>query len=148
MNNVKCPYGHTYGLHWNHFDEDCPGCPDRVYCEIACKSGGDNTMEAPVDKHLKWFEERHEIQCKSCYCDPATGDHYECTCNRHKKMIVVEWVPEKSFYGKAMKVTESDHPSYVAGSRFDFGFLDIATIEGYTVVCMPVNQVLFPKEKE
>lgn len=56
------------------------------------------------------------------------------------KTIVVKWVPEIEFgYGMAMRVIESDHPRFVVGSRFDFGFFSIATQEGYTIVSLPMK---------
>ena len=55
------------------------------------------------------------------------------------KTIVVRWVPEAAFgYGKAMRVIVSDHPRFTVGHRFDFGFMSIATDEGYTVVSIPM----------
>jgi len=53
------------------------------------------------------------------------------------KTIVVKWIDENSFYGKAMKVIVSDHPRFVTESRFDFGFFNIATDEGYTIISIP-----------
>ena len=56
------------------------------------------------------------------------------------KTIVVRWIPEETYgYGKAMRVIESDHPRFVKGSRFDFGFMSIATDEGYTIISLPMN---------
>jgi len=57
------------------------------------------------------------------------------------KNIVVKWVPEKDLgYGKAMRVIESDHPRFVKGSRFNFGFFGIATDEGYTIISIPIDK--------
>ena len=57
------------------------------------------------------------------------------------KTIIVKWVPEQAFgYGKAMRVIVSDHPRFTPGSRFDFGFMDIATDEGYTVISLPMEE--------
>lgn len=57
------------------------------------------------------------------------------------KTIVAKWIPEKEFgYGKAMRVIESDHPRYKTGTRFDFGFMRIATDEGYTVISLPMDE--------
>lgn len=54
------------------------------------------------------------------------------------KTIVVTWVKEDAFgYGKAMRVIASDHPRFRVGRRFDFGFMSIATDEGYTIVSLP-----------
>ena len=57
------------------------------------------------------------------------------------KTIIVKWVKEDGCgYGKAMRVTESDHKIFVVGSRFDYGFFDIATAEGYTIVSLPIGE--------
>lgn len=57
------------------------------------------------------------------------------------KTIIVKWVPEKEYgYGKAMKVIISDHPRFAVGSRFDFGFFNIATEEGYMIISLPMNE--------
>jgi hypothetical protein len=54
--------------------------------------------------------------------------------------IVVKWIPETEWgYDKAMRVVESDHPHFVKGSRFDFGFFNIATDAGYTIVSLPME---------
>lgn len=53
--------------------------------------------------------------------------------------IVVQWVPEEN-YDKAMRVIASDHPRFIVGSRFDYGFMDIATGEGYTIVSLPIKK--------
>jgi hypothetical protein len=56
------------------------------------------------------------------------------------KEIIVKWIEEKEFgYGKAMIVIESDHERFSVGSRFDFGFFNIATDEGYTIISLPLN---------
>ena len=60
------------------------------------------------------------------------------------KTIVIQWVKKDSFYEKAMRVIVSDHPRFTVGYRFDFGFMSIATDEGYTIVSVPMQ----PSEKE
>lgn len=56
-----------------------------------------------------------------------------------KKRIVVQWVEEKEWgYGKAMRVVESNHPRFTAGSRFDFGFFSVATDDGYEIESRPM----------
>lgn len=56
------------------------------------------------------------------------------------KSITVKWVEEHDYgYGKAMRVIESDHPRFVIGSRFDYGFFDIATNQGYKIVSLPMD---------
>lgn len=53
------------------------------------------------------------------------------------KFIVVQWIPESSNYGQAMRVIRSNHKRFIDGTRFDFGFLEIATDEGYTITVLP-----------
>lgn len=61
------------------------------------------------------------------------------------KTIVVKWVKEEEWsialggYGKAMRVIESDHERFRKGTRFDFGFFNIATDEGYTIISLPMD---------
>lgn len=56
------------------------------------------------------------------------------------KTIIVKWVKENSIYGYAMMVIESDHPRFKNGSRFDFGFMSIATDDGYTIISLPPDK--------
>ena len=52
--------------------------------------------------------------------------------------IVVKWIPEEEFgYKKAIM---SDHPRFIIGTRFHFGFFDIATDQGYTIVSIPLDE--------
>ena len=64
--------------------------------------------------------------------------------NKHTenmKTIVIKWIKEEEFgYGKAMRVIESDHPRFVPGYRFDYGFFCIATDEGYTIISLPLSE--------
>ena len=53
------------------------------------------------------------------------------------KTIVVKWMPEDSMYGKAMIVIASDHERFSNGTRFDYGFLNVAISEGYTIIILP-----------
>ena len=55
------------------------------------------------------------------------------------KTIIIRWVEEDSFYEKAMRVIESDHPRFSKGTRFDFGFFSVATREGYTIISLPME---------
>ena|GEM_PF-3454465 len=55
-----------------------------------------------------------------------------------EKTIVVKWIPEERYgYGKALRVTKSDHPRFTKGSRFDFGFFITTADEGYTIIFLP-----------
>lgn len=60
------------------------------------------------------------------------------------KTIVVKWVPDDGMYGMEMRVIESDHKRFVKGHRFDYGFFDIATSEGYTIISLPMDAYLEP----
>lgn len=53
------------------------------------------------------------------------------------KKIIVVWQPEDSFYQKAMIVVYSDHDRFVKGTRFDFGFLQVASEEGFIIEVLP-----------
>ena len=53
--------------------------------------------------------------------------------------ITAKWVETKNddFYPKEMRVVYSTHERFVVGSRFDFGFLQIASEEGYVIEILP-----------
>lgn len=63
--------------------------------------------------------------------------------------IVVKWRYEEnkrfdsngnvhhSFNEKTMRVLKSNHPRFSDGTRFDFGFLEIASGEGYVIEILP-----------
>lgn len=57
------------------------------------------------------------------------------------KLIIVRWVEENDnlnpLYDSAMRVIESDHKMFVKGAWFGFGFFNIATEEGYTILSLP-----------
>jgi hypothetical protein len=56
------------------------------------------------------------------------------------KTIIVKWIPELEYgYETAMRVIESSHERFIVGSRFDFGFFNIATKEGYTIISLPLE---------
>jgi len=64
------------------------------------------------------------------------------------KTIIVKWVPEVEFgYGKAIRVVISDHKRFIPDSRFDYGFFNIATDEGYTIISLPPDNQKKKKEK-
>ena len=66
------------------------------------------------------------------------------------KYIVVQWRPEKGIYTKkdiytkAMIVVESNHPRFSNGTRFDFGFMGIASCEGYAITVLPSEETIYP----
>ena len=56
------------------------------------------------------------------------------------KKIVATWQSTKGkdpMYEKELRVVFSTHPGYVKGSRFDYGFLDLASSEGYIIEILP-----------
>jgi len=56
------------------------------------------------------------------------------------KTIIVQWVKEDTYgYGKAMRILSSNHERFIEGTRFDFGFFNIATDEGYTIISLPLE---------
>ena len=64
------------------------------------------------------------------------------------RYIVVQWLPEASHYKKAMRVICSNHPRFIEDSRFDFGFLEIASCEGYIMTILPSEETLDNKWKD
>ena len=58
------------------------------------------------------------------------------------KFIVVQWFKEDSIYKKQMRVMQSTHPRFVNGSRFDFGFMEIAIDEGFAITVLPSDEIL------
>lgn len=63
------------------------------------------------------------------------------------KVIIVEWIllKEDTMFRREMRVVKSDHERFIPGSRFDFGFFTIATIEGYTIISLPTNDLSYHK---
>jgi len=53
------------------------------------------------------------------------------------KYLVARWEHEEGICGLAMNVVCSSHPRFSAGTRFDFGFLSIASDEGYCITILP-----------
>ena len=56
------------------------------------------------------------------------------------KTIIIKWViTPNTVYDREMKVIHSTHPRFVEGYRFDYGFANISSNEGYTIVILPVD---------
>lgn len=55
------------------------------------------------------------------------------------KFIVVQRRPEESIYKSAMFVIASSHERFTVGSRFDYGFMGIASEDGYTITVLPMQ---------
>lgn len=64
------------------------------------------------------------------------------------KYIAVQWQYENSYYKKSMRVICSNHPRFRKDTRFDFGFLDIASCEGYTITVLPSKEILDNRWKD
>ena len=64
------------------------------------------------------------------------------------KYIVVQWVKEKSPYRKCMRIVKSNHPRFSDDTRFDFGFLEISSCEGYVITILPSKETLDKKWKD
>ncbi len=58
------------------------------------------------------------------------------------KTIIAKWVEEEEnfAYRGCMYVIYSDHERFTVGTRFDFGFFNIATKEGYTIISLPMEE--------
>jgi hypothetical protein len=52
---------------------------------------------------------------------------------RTERYIIAQMEREDSQYGSIPVVVFSNHPRFVAGTRFDYGFLHISLDEGYSV---------------
>lgn len=64
------------------------------------------------------------------------------------KKIIVKWSTPKrdsTGYSKEMRVVYSNHTRFIVGSRFDFGFLQIASGEGYIIEILPIMNDLVSK---
>lgn len=66
---------------------------------------------------------------------------------KKNKLIIVQWVEAEFPYGKEMRVFKSNHKKYKVGSRFDYGFFDVATNEGYSIVSIPMQKKTRKKKK-
>ena len=58
------------------------------------------------------------------------------------KYIVVQHLLEGGQYRTAMRVIRSNHPRFSDGTRFDYGFMGIASEEGYTITVLPSKEAL------
>lgn len=62
-----------------------------------------------------------------------------------KKKIIVQWFKcseekKKMFgYDNEMYVVDSNHPLFVFGTRFDFGFIERASEDGYIIELIPLT---------
>lgn len=56
------------------------------------------------------------------------------------KKIIVKWVPCDIYgtgYSKEMRVVYSNHSRFTEGTRFDYGFMNIASGEGFIIEVLP-----------
>ena len=56
------------------------------------------------------------------------------------KKITAKWVAtnQPDIYDKELRVVYSDHKRFRTGSRFDFGFLQVASGDGYIIEILPL----------
>ena len=69
-----------------------------------------------------------------------------------EKVIVAQyeadWVPPYStLEGGIPVVIASTHPKYYPGVRFDWGFLQVAVAQGYTIVILPTGKEMSNSER-
>lgn len=58
-----------------------------------------------------------------------------------RKIIRCVWVGETGPYGHVLCVVYSNHPRFIRGSRFDWGFASIATQkDGYELQIAPLEK--------
>lgn len=67
------------------------------------------------------------------------------------RTIIVQWIDSTTnipngFNPTDMIVISSDHPRFVKGSRFDYGFFSIAIKERYTIISLPVDSSEYEKQ--
>ncbi len=57
------------------------------------------------------------------------------------KKITVQWrkTTNDKVYDKEMRVIKSNHKRFTKGDRFDFGFMEIASLEGYVIELLPLS---------
>ncbi len=111
---------------------NCPKCGAGVYIEKWTPAGDQPELYFEFDA------------CFACEWSGETrlpgGDDTGNSPESALKRIVVQWIQEEgSIFGKGMRVVESNHERFIAGSRFDFGFFNIATDEGYAIVSLPMQ---------
>lgn len=55
------------------------------------------------------------------------------------KKIIVKWykLDNDGIYDSEMRVVYSDNPMFETGSRFDYGFMSIASRAGYIIEVLP-----------
>ncbi len=58
------------------------------------------------------------------------------------KKIIVQWYKtvDDKMYDKEMRIIYSTHKRFTEGTRFDFGFMTIASSEGYIVELWPLPE--------
>lgn len=73
---------------------------------------------------------------------PSPGAADQLVKAGEAKSIVVQWLetPGDKNYAKTMYVVKSDHHRFVDGSRFDYGFMSVATDQGYRVTVLPLSR--------
>ena len=70
-----------------------------------------------------------------------------------EKVIVAQytddWAPPYAGHGGGISVViASNHPRYTPGVRFDYGFLQVALAQGYTIIILPTGKPMTETEAE
>lgn len=70
-----------------------------------------------------------------------------------EKIIIVrmvkDWIkPYSDMNGVIPKVLISTHPRFVRGTRFDYGYLEVALRDGYMVLILPLRSYASTAKKE
>lgn len=70
-----------------------------------------------------------------------------------EKVIVAQytedWVPPYAGHNGGIPVViASNHPRFQPGNRFDYGFLQVALAQGYTVIILPTGKSMTEGEEE
>ena len=56
------------------------------------------------------------------------------------KYIIAKINPESTVYGCCPYVVESTHGRFTNGTRFDYGFMQVALSQGYLVTVLPQDK--------
>jgi len=70
-----------------------------------------------------------------------------------QKVIVAQytndWIQPYSDGGGGIPVViSSNHPQYQVGNRFDYGFLQVALAQGYTIIILSTGKAMTESEAE
>jgi len=62
---------------------------------------------------------------------------------------VADWVEPYAECGEGIPlVIVSNHPEYTSGTRFDYGFLQVALAQGYSILILPSGKSMTKTQSE